>query len=296
MGSKRNKVKKIFSPSPPPPPVGDSVDDGLMDDLLAELDSRNKTVQLESATVLGEIQVAQAASPDSKSSSGSKNRFKARQARKAAAIAEQQAPIDADADAKLEREAKEEERAINKMCDELSLEMYEINPDGHCLFSAVADQLALLNLVPPQEAHYSRTRHAAAEYMLAHPDSFIPFLPSAEGEDGAGAGDSGLIGPREYTRYCETIRDTGVWGGEPEILALSRAFQVPIHVVQGGTPPVVVHDPNGAPQIDNLKEQRAVRISYHRRMYGLGEHYNSLRPRTALHRITSPLKNLLGPS
>jgi len=107
--------------------------------------------------------------------------------------------------------------------------------------------------------------------MLAHPQDFVPFLPSVEGEDGAGAGDSGIIGPREYARYCVSIRDTSVWGGEPEILALSRAYTIPIHVVQSGQPPVVVHDPSGAPTTDNLKDERAVRISYHRRMYGLGE-------------------------
>jgi OTU domain-containing protein 6 len=107
--------------------------------------------------------------------------------------------------------------------------------------------------------------------MLAHPDDFVPFLPSVEGEHGTGASSTGIIGPREYARYCATIRDTSVWGGEPEIRALSRAYAVPIHVVQGGQPPVVVHDPKGAPSTANLKEQRAVRISYHRRMYGLGE-------------------------
>jgi OTU domain-containing protein 6 len=146
-----------------------------------------------------------------------------------------------------------------------------MNPDGHCLFSAVADQLATLNVVPSQEAHYLLTRRAAADYMLAHPQDFVMFLPSVEGEDGSGVGDSGIIGPREYARYCTNIRDTSVWGGEPEILALSRSYAIPIHVVQSGQPPVVVHDPTGAPPTDNLKDQRAVRISYHRRMYGLGE-------------------------
>ncbi|KAI9459467.1 hypothetical protein BJY52DRAFT_369443 [Lactarius psammicola] len=292
MGSKKNKVKKILTPSTPPNP-NNVVDDDLVDDLFAVLDLRDKTVQQQQQQPHASMQTAPAA-PDK---TGSKSRFKARQARKVAALADQQPATDADADAKLEREAKEEERAINKICNELGLDMHEINPDGHCLFSAVADQLAVLNLVPQHEAHYAFTRRAAAAYMLAHQEDFAPFLPSIEGEgEGAGAAESGVIGPREYARYCATIRETGAWGGEPEILALSRAYEVIIHVVQGGQPPVVVHDPSGAPRTDNLKEQRAVRISYHRRMYGLGEHYNSLRPRTGIHRLTSPLKNLLAPS
>ncbi|KAI0306362.1 hypothetical protein B0F90DRAFT_1689304, partial [Multifurca ochricompacta] len=255
-----------FSPSPSPNNV---VDDDLVDDLLTELDKAVQ--QQESENVLEEIQTKQAAPAAAPDRMSSKNRFKARQARKAATLASQQAPINTEADARLEREAKEEERAINRICNELGLDMHEINPDGHCLFSAVADQLAILNLLPPEKANYASTRKAAAAYMLAHPDDFVPFLPSVEGEDGTGAGDSGVIGPREYARYCANIRDTAVWGGEPEILSLSRAYDVPIHVVQGGQPPVVVHDSTGSPKTDNLKEQRAVRISYHRRMYGLGE-------------------------
>ncbi|KAH9981057.1 hypothetical protein BGW80DRAFT_1434319 [Lactifluus volemus] len=232
---------------------------------------RNKTVQEESAAVLEEIQAKQAIAPE-KPNSSSKNGSK--RDRKAATLAEKQPPINIEADARLEREAKEEGRAISRMCNELGLEIHEINPDGHCLFSAVADHFPSLTSFP-------------------HPDDFMPFLPSVEGEHGTGPGSS--IGPREYAHYCATIRDTSVWGGEPEIRALSHAYAVPIHVVQGGQPPVVVHDPNGTPSTANLKEQRAVRISYHRRMYGLGEHYNSLRPRTGLQKITGPLRNLLAP-
>ena len=47
-------------------------------------------------------------------------------ARKAAALADAQPPINATADAKLEREAKDEERAINRICNELGLEMHEV--------------------------------------------------------------------------------------------------------------------------------------------------------------------------
>ena len=47
-------------------------------------------------------------------------------ARKAAALADIQPPINSAADAKLEREAKDEERAITRICNELGLEMHEV--------------------------------------------------------------------------------------------------------------------------------------------------------------------------
>jgi OTU domain-containing protein 6 len=149
----------------------------------------------------------------------------------------------------------------------------KINPDGHCLFAAVADQLAILGILPQAQANYVVTRATAATYIYTHPDDFLPFLPSIDGEDGIGATDAGLITPKQFDIYCAAIRDTGVWGGEPEILALSRAYNIPIHVIQSGTPPVVVHNPTGAPDYDDGFDgsKKVVRISYHRRMYGLGE-------------------------
>ena len=133
----------------------------------------------------------------------------------------------------------------------------------------MADQLALHGFIPRQTATYAVTRHAAANYMLAHQDDFLPFLPSVEGEDGIGATADGIMTPKQYARYCATIRDTGIWGGEPEIRALSHAYNIPIHVIQAGKPPVVVHEP-----VEGMSDSPGTKvafISYHRRMYGLGE-------------------------
>lgn len=106
--------------------------------------------------------------------------------------------------------------------------------------------------------------------MCAHPDDFIPFLPSIDGEDGIGATDStGLMTPEGFKQYCLSVRDTGTWGGEPEITALSRAYKVPIHVIQSGQPLVVKHSP--LPEAEPSSNTPIVFISYHRRMYGLGE-------------------------
>jgi hypothetical protein len=86
MGSKKNKIKQAFAPSPAPNDNSvynsNAIDDDLVDELLTALDSRDATVRRESATVLEEVQTeqaaAQAAPPDK---AGSKSRFKARQVR-----------------------------------------------------------------------------------------------------------------------------------------------------------------------------------------------------------------------
>lgn len=139
----------------------------------------------------------------------------------------------------------------------------QINPDGHCLFSAIADQLVLLSRLPPDQASYAAVRRTAADYIQNHADDFLPFLPSAENVEG------GMMDKAEFDKYCSVMRDTAAWGGEPEILALSRAFDIPIHVVQGASPSVVIHDPQGKP--GKQDDPEVVRISYHRKMYGLGE-------------------------
>ncbi|KAJ7774675.1 hypothetical protein DFH07DRAFT_800476 [Mycena maculata] len=290
---KRNKLKKAVAPLlPTMSPSTD--DDQLMDDLLAQLDSRDDTVKQESANVLNDMQLNQQADQiEASSKQDPKSRFRARQARKAAALVENYSADDPVAEARLDKEAKDEERDIRHVCDTLNLQIHEINPDGHCLFSAVADQLRLLSIVPAPQASYINTRVAASTYIYTHPDDFLPFLPSAAGEDGADALDAGLMSPQEFERYCVSIRDTATWGGEPEIMALSRAFNVPIHVVQSGQPPIVVHSPMDSSTDDQVTDKPVVRISYHRRMYGLGEHYNSLRPRSARSQLSHALQNML---
>lgn len=289
-GSRKNKIKKFVTPSHSnntPDQAQTEDNNALVDDLLAELDSRDKAVQQESATVLLEMQEHQENRDNTqpaKKKQDSKSRYEARQAKKAAALAQNNAPIDPEADARLEREAKEEEVSIKETCDKLGVQIYEIAPDGHCLFSAVADQLALLHVLPPNQANYVTVRAAASNFIYTHPDDFLPFLPSAFGEDGVGATSAGLMTPQQFEQYCMTIKDTGAWGGEPEILALSRVYNIPIHVVQGGIPRIVEHNP-GPPR----PFSKVIRISFHRRMYGLGEHYNSLRPKTTISQMADKI-------
>lgn len=83
-GSKRHKLKKMLSPAtPPPPPPEQTLDDEeLMDDLLAQLDSKDKTVQGVSATVINDMQLGQVADQIDKSpKQDSRSRHRARQVR-----------------------------------------------------------------------------------------------------------------------------------------------------------------------------------------------------------------------
>lgn len=154
-GSKRSKIRKAFSPTKnlvesPPPPITD--DNDLMDDLFAQLDSKDKTAQETSAEILKDANLdsvadnlerakrtRKTAKPSSKLARSvllsvsvflTIVNFGIEQARKAAALAEQYAPTDADAEARIEREAREEEQAIMRTCEELGVKMVEVRLSG----------------------------------------------------------------------------------------------------------------------------------------------------------------------
>ncbi|ORY31963.1 hypothetical protein BCR39DRAFT_524815 [Naematelia encephala] len=215
----------------------------------------------------------------------SRQKFEERQARKREALLHSAPPSDPGWTAQLEKERQDEIRIISDACAVLGREIYEIAPDGHCMFNAIADQLYQVGMIPAHQAtNPLHLRRTAAQYMLAHPDDFMPFLPSINGEDAAGATDDGLITEKEFKSYCRNVEETGEWGGEPEIQALSRHYNIPIHVIQRGPPTIVSHGGNNdtfggvlTPEQSASQGDRVVRISYHKRMYGLGEHYNSLR-------------------
>lgn len=68
-----------------------------------------------------------------------------------------------------------EDQQLNKKLAPLNLGLKEIKPDGHCLYRAVEDQLALNSHTCPVLS-YQQLRELAASYMRSHVDDFLPFI------------------------------------------------------------------------------------------------------------------------
>jgi OTU domain-containing protein 6 len=197
------------------------------------------------------------------------NRQKARLARRAAEQ-EASAARAAEEAANLPDLREQERIAMLKELEIHGLSEKEVRPDGHCLYSAIADQLAELGMaLEPRVAPattpngveesgdglpgYSRVRMVAAKFISEHPDDFVPFLEEPLSE------------------YVHKIRDTAEWGGQLEILALARAYEVQINVLQGDGGRVSVGSSESA------SDGKDIWLAYYRHSFGLGEHYNSLR-------------------
>ncbi|KAK2021183.1 cysteine proteinase [Colletotrichum zoysiae] len=202
-----------------------------------------------------------------------RNRQKERMARRAAEL--EAAAVKAEEEARNMTDHRgAEKKYMLREFKTHSLAEKEIAPDGHCLFSAVADQLAHKGIplegaaadADAQQQPYKVVRRAAAEWMARHPDDFAPFLEE------------------DLEAYARKIRDTAEWGGQLELAALANAYGVEIRVVQDGRTERI--GPSGAAGEQGQQQQqqqqpgaerKEIWLAYYRHGYGLGEHYNSLR-------------------
>ena len=200
------------------------------------------------------------ASEDGQSQKPKRNRQKERLARRAA---EQEAAIE---QAKKEAANQPDQKAVEreKMLKEFKargLTEKLIRPDGHCLFSAVADQLSQAGIPLgvnsdaelKEDQRYKVVRKAAARYIEGHPDDFVAWLDEP------------------LDQYVGKIRDTAEWGGHLELLALAKTYNVEIHVLQDGGPQKI------EPGMKGKGDPEKINLAYYRHGFGLGEHYNSLR-------------------
>lgn len=184
------------------------------------------------------------------------NRQKARLARRAAEQEELAKQAAEEAKNLPDLKTQERERMLDAMKGR-GLQEKEIRADGHCLYSAVADQLDQLQISlgaapgsTPDLPGYKLVRSVAADYIEKHQDDFVPFLEEP------------------LPDYMHKVRDTGEWGGQLELLALAKSYGVDINVLQ---------DFGRVEKIDGGNSDKAIWLGYYKHGFGLGEHYNSLR-------------------
>ncbi|KAK4539658.1 hypothetical protein LTR36_010484 [Oleoguttula mirabilis] len=203
--------------------------------------------------------VPQEASDDAVVPSQSKkpNRAKARLAKRAAEQEEQARQAAEEVKHMPDMKQQERGRMLEGM-KQRGLHEKEIRADGHCLYSAVADQLEQLQVrlgtvVGDKPAlGYKAVRSAAAEYIEQHQDDFVPFLEEPLPE------------------YLHKIRDTGEWGGQLELMALAKTYGTDINVLQDFGRVEKIDSGSGS-------DAKEMWLGYYKHGFGLGEHYNSLR-------------------
>lgn len=186
------------------------------------------------------------------------NRQKARLARRAAEQEEQAKQAAEEAKNLPDMKQQERDRMLEYM-KERGLHEKEIRADGHCLYSAVADQLDQLQIPLGAQPDgkpavpYKVVRSAAADYIEQHQDDFVPFLEEPLAD------------------YLHKVRGTGEWGGQLELMALAKTYATDINVLQ---------DFGRVEKIESggdATERKAMWLGYYKHGFGLGEHYNSLR-------------------
>lgn len=198
-------------------------------------------------------------SPDPSSpptSQGKKpNRQKARLARRAAEQ-EAQAVAAAEEAANLPDLRDQEMSAMKSQREKHGLEETLIRPDGHCLYSACAYGMDpdRVKKSGPYGEPYQNVRAVAADFINQHPDDFSAFLEEP------------------LDSYVKKIKDTAEWGGQLELQAIARAYNINIHVLQAdGRVEEVSSDSATSDPSDDIW------LAYYRHSFGLGEHYNALK-------------------
>eukprot|EP00644_Phytophthora_capsici_P016716 jgi/Phyca11/122088/e_gw1.47.370.1 len=127
----------------------------------------------------------------------------------------------------------------------LHIHAFCLQADGNCLFRALGDQLY------GDQHQHAQVRKNIVNYLEQHRSDFEPFMEDEE----------------KFEKYCERMREDGTWGGNQELYAAARLFQVYVivHQDQPSARMMVI-------ECDRLKPTRIVHVAYHG-----DDHYDSVR-------------------
>ncbi|KAL1966766.1 hypothetical protein VTN77DRAFT_3963 [Rasamsonia byssochlamydoides] len=257
---------------------GDEINNGTSGDKSDSV-SADAEVKTSSSNTTSSSPSPSPSNPDPAPRGKKPNRQKARLARRAAERAAQSALAAEEAANQTDRRGNEKD-VMDAAFKRLGLKEIEINPDGHCLYSAIACQLDELGLglrpdpsrislspstlsrvetvASPKHDGYRAVRAVTADYILEHQDDFVPFMEEPLDE------------------YTKKIRLTAEWGGQLELQAIARAYGVEINVLQGDGRIEKIEPGDMDDLDDDEKSKRRIWLAYYRHTYGLGEHYNAL--------------------
>ena len=259
----------------PTPPV-----DGLEDLSLEESDEKDSSQDAPKENNNPDTTSSPAPSqPPSTGNTKKPNRQKARLARRAAEQAAQTELAHEEASRQTDHRGNEKE-IMDCVCKRLNLKEIEVNPDGHCLYSAVANQLdeSGLGLKPdpnrialqpttvsrvetvssPKHDGYRAIRAVTADFIVDHKDDFEAFMEEP------------------FDQYTRKIKLTAEWGGQLELLAIARAYGVDINVIQADGRIEKIECGDMESFDEEERNKRVIWLAYYRHTYGLGEHYNAL--------------------
>ena len=259
----------------PTPPV-----DGLEDLSLEESDEKDSSQDAPKENNNPDTTSSPAPSqPPSTGNTKKPNRQKARLARRAAEQAAQTELAHEEASRQTDHRGNEKE-IMDSVCKRLNLKEIEVNPDGHCLYSAVANQLdeSGLGLKPdpnrialqpttvsrvetvssPKHDGYRAIRAVTADFIVDHKDDFEAFMEEP------------------FDQYTRKIKLTAEWGGQLELLAIARAYGVDINVIQADGRIEKIECGDMESFDEEERNKRVIWLAYYRHTYGLGEHYNAL--------------------
>ena len=122
---------------------------------------------------------------------------------------------------------------------------------------------AILHQSPGLCPSLAELRQATAGELRENKAEYLPFLPSASGQD--------MMDEDEFEDYCQKMASqSNAWGSQVELRAVSQVFRLRIEVVQGEGPVVVIGE--------EFVPDKTVIVTFHKHYFGLGEHYNSTKP------------------
>jgi OTU domain-containing protein 6 len=149
------------------------------------------------------------------------------------------------------------------------LQIEEIAADGNCLYRAIARQLDYLNDdSAATDNDFEQMRKACADQLLKLREEYEPFADLSE------------YNVSSFEEYVDCVRGSSEWGGHLELRALSSALQktIVIYSADGAPLHIKCNDDSDDKSKEEDTDTGIIRLSFHRRYYALGEHYNSVVP------------------